>query len=255
MVILPIRPQRGLAVADRTADVFVRADASLRRGGPVTARHNERPGLSWIAELTGAAPVRRTGEKQKEVTMGLFEQMTELLGGGEPIERFAKEQGNFEDAHSQDFQHWGRMLGAAPQEDVEEAMTHAARGVDEREYYEHITPGVRGTDPLGQLGGDARGMLAGSLLESLTGGSGLELGQLLQLVPGLQTTDPQRMSPQEVASLAHYTRQHYPDAFGRVAAQVGRQEPGLLQQLLGNKTPMRAAAGLAAKFLAHRSRG
>jgi hypothetical protein len=34
-------------------------------------------------------------------------------------------------------------------------MAQAARRVDAQEYYEHITPGVCGTDPLGALGGGA----------------------------------------------------------------------------------------------------
>ncbi len=63
------------------------------------------------------------------------------------------------------------------------------------------------------------------------------------------------MSPPEVASLADYLRQHHPEAFGRAAAQLGREEPGLLQQLLGNKLLLHAAAGLAGTFLADRTRG
>jgi hypothetical protein len=63
------------------------------------------------------------------------------------------------------------------------------------------------------------------------------------------------MSPSEVASLADYLRQYHPDAFGRAAAQVGREEPGLLPQLLGHKFLLHAAAGLAGTFLADRTRG
>jgi hypothetical protein len=61
--------------------------------------------------------------------------------------------------------------------------------------------------------------------------------------------------PEEVASLAAYLRQHHPEAFGPAAAQLGREEPGLLQQLLGNKFLLLAAAGLAGRFLADRPRG
>jgi hypothetical protein len=53
-------------------------------------------------------------------------------------------------------------------------------------------------------------------------------------------------------SAAH--RQHHPEAFGRTAAELAQQEPGLLQRLLGNKALMLTAAGLAAKFLANRAR-
>jgi hypothetical protein len=187
--------------------------------------------------------------------MGLLDQIIGKLGGQEPVERLAREEANFDDPQSPDFAHWNELVGAAPPEAVQDAMTHAARRVDPQEYYEHITPGVRGTDPLGALGQGALGTLASRLLGSLTGGGGGETSQLLRQVPGLHTDDPQRMSPQEVAGLADYLRQHHPEAFGRAAAQLGREEPGLLQQLLGNKFLLMAAAGLAGTFLADRTRG
>jgi hypothetical protein len=187
--------------------------------------------------------------------MGLLDQIISRLGGQEPVERLAREEADFDDPQSPDFAYWNELVGAAPPEEVQDAMAQAARRVDPQEYYEHITPGVRGTDPLGALGGGALGTLASRLLGSLTGGGGVEPSQLLRQVPGLHTADPQRMNPQEVASLADYLRRHHPEAFGRAAAQLGREEPGLLQQLLGNKALMLAAAGLAAKFLAGRTRG
>ena len=186
--------------------------------------------------------------------MGLLDQIIGRLGGQESIERLAREEANFDDPQSPDFARWNELVGVAPPEAVQDAMTHAAQRVDPREYHEHITPGVRGTDPLGALGGGALGMLASRLLGSLTGSDHADADQLPQRVPGLHTADPQRMSPQEVASLADYLRQHHPEAFGRAAAQLGREEPGLLQQLLGNKALMLAAAGLAAKFLGDRGR-
>ena len=185
--------------------------------------------------------------------MGLLDQIIGKLGGQEPVERLAREEANFDDPQSPDFAHWNDLVGAAPPEEVQDAMAQAARRVDPQEYSEHITPGVRGTDPLGTLGGGALGMLASRLLGSLTGG--VEPSQLLQQVPGLHTADPQRMSPQEVAGLADYLRQHHPEAFGRAAAQLGREELGPLQQLLGNKFLLMAAAGLVGKFLADRMQG
>jgi hypothetical protein len=191
---------------------------------------------------------------RKEISMGLFDQLTDLLGGRAPLERFANDQAQFDDPSSPDHERWNHMVSAAPEEDVQEAMTQAARHVDSQEYYDHITPGVRGTNPLEQLGGGTLAMLARSLLGNLTHSGGFDLSRLQQLIPGLHTTDPQRMNPQEVADVANYTRQHHPDAFGRTAAQVGRQEPGVLQQLLGNKALMLAAAGLATRFLGARAR-
>jgi hypothetical protein len=167
----------------------------------------------------------------------------------------AREEADFNDPQSPDFAHWKELVGAAPPEEVQDAMAHAARRVDAQEYYEHITPGVRGTDPLGAQGGDALGTLASHSLGSLTGGDDAYPDHLRQQVPGLHTADPQRMSPQEVASLADYPRQHHPDAFGRAAAQVGREEPWLLPQLLGHKFLLMVAAGLAGTFLTDRTRG
>jgi hypothetical protein len=186
--------------------------------------------------------------------MGFLDQITGLLGGHEPLERLARGQANFDDPQSPDFEHWNQLVGAAPPEYVHEATAQAVQQVNPQEYYEHITPGVRGTDPLGDLSGGALGRLASHLLGAFTGSSGAGMPQSLQQVPGLRTTDPQQMSPQEVASLANYLRQYHPEAFGRAAAQVGQQEPGLLQRLLGHKVLMLAAAGLAAKFLADRAR-
>jgi hypothetical protein len=187
--------------------------------------------------------------------MGLLDQIIGTLGGQEPVERLAREEADFDDPQSPDVAHWHALAGAAPPEAVQDAIARAARRVDPQEYAEHITPGVRGTDPLGALGGGALSMLASRLLRSLTGGGGGNPDQLPQRVPGLHTADPQRMSPQEVASLADYLRQHHPEAFGRAAAELGREEPGLLQQLLGNKLLLHAAAGLAGTFLADRTRG
>lgn len=186
--------------------------------------------------------------------MGLLDQIIGRLGGHEPLERLAREEANFNDPQSPDFEHWNQLVGAAPPEAVQDAMARAAQRVDPQEYYEHITPGVHGTDPLGDLGGGTLGKLASRLLGSFTGRDGVETSQLLQQVPGLHTADPQRMSPQEVAGLADYLRQYHPEAFGRAAAQLGREEPGLLQQLLGHKFLLLAAAGLAGKFLADRTR-
>jgi hypothetical protein len=187
--------------------------------------------------------------------MGLLDQIIGTLGGQEPVERLAREEADFDDPQSPDVGHWNQLVGAAPPEAVQDAIACAAQRVDPQEYSEHITPGVRGTDPLGVLGGGALGMLASRLLGGFTGSDGGEIDQLRQRVPGLHTADPQRMSPQEVAGLADYLRQHHPEAFGRAAAQLGREEPGLLQQLLGNQLLVHAAAGLAGTFLADRTQG
>ena len=184
--------------------------------------------------------------------MSLFEQIAGALGGTDRMERFARGEANFESQDSRDLGHWNDAVQAAPPGDVAASMAEAARQVDPREYDDHITPGVGGTDPLGGLGKGLLASLAASLLRNLGGAGGG--GGLGSLIPGLQTTDPHRMSPADVANLARYARQRDPDAFGRAAAEVGREQPNILQSLLGNKALMLGAAVLAAKVMSSRQR-
>jgi hypothetical protein len=200
--------------------------------------------------------------------MGLLDQLGGMMGGGQGtgagggagdvqqlLGRFMGGGANFGDAQSEDHGHFNQMMGHASDEDLGAAFSHAARGVDANDYREHVTPGAVGTDPLGGLGRGGLGTIASALMSHLGGGGtsgGGGLAGLLGQIPGLSHTDPNRMSPNEVAALADYTRQNHPDAFGRAAAQVGRQDPGALQQLLGNKAMMMAAAAMASKFLGSR---
>ena len=200
--------------------------------------------------------------------MGLMEQLGGMLGGaggnmaggnaaggaGGPdlqqlLGRFMGGGANFNDPQSQDRRHFDQMVGHASDDDLSTAFSQAARGVDAHEYRDHVTPGVGGTDPLGALGGGGLSTIATALMGHLAGGGGANMAGLLGKIPGLSHTDPNRMTSHEVASLANYTRQHHPDAFGRAAAQVGRQDPGMLQQLLGNKAMMSAAAAMASRFM------
>jgi hypothetical protein len=194
--------------------------------------------------------------------MSIFEQLAGVLGGPQQVQqqaqRYANGQANFQDPNSQDFQNWNQMVGSAPPQVNQQVFTQAAQQVDPQQYYEHITPGVGGTNPLGGLGQAALGTIGGTLLSNLTGGGGGlggGLGQLTQLIPGLRNTNPQQMSPQDVASMAAYMQQNHPQAFGQAAAQIGQQQPDLLHSLLGNKALMIAAAGLGAKVLSDRAQG
>ena len=187
--------------------------------------------------------------------MGLLDQLGGMLGGGDPQQALGRIMGgnaNFNDPHSQDRTALHGMLGHASDDDLTSTFSHAARNMDGAAYRDHVTPGVGGTDPLGGLGQGGLGAIAGALLGNLGGRSGGGTGGLLGKIPGLSHTDPNRMSSQEVAALADYTRQHHPDAFGRAAAQVGRQDPNLLQQLMGNPAMMSAAMALASKFMSKR---
>jgi hypothetical protein len=102
----------------------------------------------------------------------------------------------------------------------------------------------------GLLGGGGGGGLLGGLLGGGGGGGmGGGGGGLLNQIPGLRTTNPNQMDESQVAALADWMRRNHPEAFNRAAAQIGQQNPSLLQRMLGNKMVMAAAAGLATKFL------
>ena len=189
--------------------------------------------------------------------MGLLDQLGGMLGGGgDPKDVLGRMMGggaNFDDHQSGDRDAFHRMTQHASDDDLASTFSHAARGMDGQSYRDHVTPGVGGTDPLGNLGGGGLGAIAGALLGNLGGGSGGgNLAGLMGKIPGLSHTDPNRMSSHEVAALADYTREHHPNAFGRAAAQVGRKDPSLLQSLLGNPAMMSAAATLASKFMSRR---
>ena len=188
--------------------------------------------------------------------MGLLDQLGGMLGG-DPQQALGRIMGGNADLHDPNSQDRGAlhgMLGHASEDDLSSTFSHAARNMDGAAYRDHVTPGVGGTDPLGGLGQGGLGAIAGALLGSLGGGAGGggNMAGMLGKIPGLSQTDPNRMSSHEVAALADYTRQHHPDAFGKAAAQVGRKDPNLLQQLLGNPAMMSAAAALASKFMSKR---
>ena len=62
--------------------------------------------------------------------MGWLDQLTDMRGGRQSLERFAREQANFDDPQLPDFEHWNHLVGAAAPEDRQAAMTHAAQRVE-----------------------------------------------------------------------------------------------------------------------------
>ena len=183
--------------------------------------------------------------------MGLLDQMGGMLngqGGQELLRRMAGGRANLSDPNSSDAQGMHQMIGGANRDELAASLTHAAQQMSPQEYHDHITPGVGGSDPLGGLGGGQLSTIASALLNHL-GASGSGLGSLLGRIPGLHTAGPNRMDASQVAALAHFARQHHPDAFGRAAAEVGQRQPALLQRLLGHKAFAAAAAGLASRFM------
>jgi hypothetical protein len=206
--------------------------------------------------------------------MSNFDQIAGALGGPQQaqrtLDRWAQGQAQFDDPQSPELNRWNELMGAAPPQLTQEAFEQAARQVDDREYREHITPGVRGTDPLGMLDKGALGSIAGALLSQLIqsrmgggqagrmgpmgggaggaggGASGIDISDL---IPGVRTNDPRQMTPDEVARMAEYLKTHHPEAFGRAASEIGQRQPNLLEALLGNKALVMGAAVLGAKIL------
>ncbi|HEV2122062.1 MAG TPA: hypothetical protein VGW38_04705 [Chloroflexota bacterium] len=167
--------------------------------------------------------------------MSIFDRLAAGPGGKQP----------------QDYSDWNQMVGAAPPERFGRATYDAVRQVDSQEYYRHTQPGVDGTDPLGELPAPRRTSLVQSVLGELfrRGLGRQEISQGARVPePDL---DPSRMSPQELASLLQWVQREHPKAFGRVAAQH-KEEPDLLERLLGNKALMMTVAAVGAKFLADR---
>jgi hypothetical protein len=147
---------------------------------------------------------------------------------------------------SQGYDNWNEMVGAAPPDRFNTAAQNAMRDLDPDEYYNHTQPGIGGTDPLGALQPQQRSGLAQSLLGALMG-AGLGRNDIGQGA-GIQNLDPSRMSPQDLAALAQYAQRTHPEALGQVA-QENRDDPNLLESLLGNKAVLALAAGLTGKFL------
>lgn len=174
--------------------------------------------------------------------------------------------GNMDPAQPNDQQDLGQLMGGVPQDAFQQHAANALSQVDPQQYQEHITPGVGGTNPLGNLGkgmlgsvagslignmlggqmGGGMGSLAGSLAGSMMGGQAAQggLGGLANML-GLGHTDPQQMNEQDVAKLAAHAQQNNPGALAATAAQYQNQ-PDVLHSLLGNKALLLAGAGLAA---------
>jgi hypothetical protein len=180
--------------------------------------------------------------------MGLLQEIGSLASGGN-IQRLASGEGNFQDPRSPDQQTFQDMVGRANPSQLQQVFSQAATQMSPQEYAAHITPGAGGTNPLGALGGGGLAIIASALINHLTGSGGLSAGSLLSRIPGLQTTNPNQMDANQVAAVAQYTQQNHPDIFGRVASQIGQQQPGLLNSFVGKAGLALGAAALASHFI------
>src|SRR6478672_3391179 len=163
--------------------------------------------------------------------MGLLQEIADAIGG-DKLNKFQKGEGDFENQSSSDQTALQDLIKRIDPKQLQQVLAQSAKQVDPQEYSDHVTPGVGDTDPLGQLKGGGLASIAAVLLNSLKqAGSGA--GSQPSKIPGLQNTDPSAMNSDDVAKVARYAQENHPDAFGKAAAEIGQQQPGLLHSFLG----------------------
>jgi len=143
---------------------------------------------------------------------------------------------------------WNDMVGVAPPEHFGNAVGQAMQQVDPQDYYNHTQPGVGGTDPFGQMSSPERSGLGGSLLGALLGRGHKQDAISNAIGMGGGQIDPSQLSPGQLAQMSQWAQRNDPGALGQVAVQH-KDNPGMLQSLLGNKAVQMAAVALGAKLL------
>src|SRR3954468_11461521 len=101
--------------------------------------------------------------------MGLMEELGGMLGGEHEVQRMANGQGNFEDPNSPDHDAFGKMLAHASPDDLQAAIGQATQQTDADDFANHVTPGVNGTNPLGDVGKGGLSTIASALVGQLQG--------------------------------------------------------------------------------------
>jgi len=179
--------------------------------------------------------------------MGLLQDIAAAIGD-DKLKQFQQGEADFEDQGSSDQKALQDLIKRMNPKDLQDVLAKSAKQIDPQEYSDHVTPGVGDTDPLGQLKGGGLASIAAVLLNSLKqAGSGA--GSQPSKIPGLQNTDPSAMNSDDVAKVARYAQENHPDAFGKAAAEIGQQQPGLLHSFLGKSAMALAAAALASHFI------
>jgi hypothetical protein len=179
--------------------------------------------------------------------MGLLQDIADAIGN-DKLKQFQQGEADFQDQGSSDEKALQDLIKRMDPRELQDVLAKSARQIDPQEYSDHVTPGVGNTDPLGQLKGGGLASIAAVLLNSLKqAGSGA--GTQPSKIPGLENTNPKEMNSDDVAKVARYTQQNHPDAFGKAAAEIGQQQPGLLHSVLGKSAMALAAAALASHFI------
>ena len=101
--------------------------------------------------------------------MGLMEELGGMLGGDQEVQRMANGQGNFDDPNSPDHDRLGKMLGHASPDELQSAIGQATAQTSADDFANHVTPGVNGTNPLGDVGKGGLSTIASALVSQLQG--------------------------------------------------------------------------------------
>ncbi len=179
--------------------------------------------------------------------MGLLQEISGALSN-DNLNRLSSGQANFDDQSSLDLQSLQEMIKKIDPQQLQQILKQSAQQVAPQEYSDHVTPGVGGTNPLGNLGQAGLGAIAAALLNHLKAAGATNDASLSKDL-GLQTTDPKKMNADDVAAVARYTQQNQPEAFGKAAAQIGQQQPAILHSFLGKAVLAVGAAALASHFI------
>ncbi|HEY2252363.1 MAG TPA: hypothetical protein VGH74_14920 [Planctomycetaceae bacterium] len=155
--------------------------------------------------------------------------------------------------------HLQEMVKNFDPEKLQDIFAEVAQKIRPQQYSDHVTPGVGGTNPLGNLTAGALGSIASVLVSRLkdhasssastSAPSSAPNDASLNDVPGLKTTDPRKMDAADVAAIARYAQEHRPAAFGQAATQIAQKQPGLLHSFLGKAVLALGAAALASHFI------
>src|SRR5271169_4964296 len=153
--------------------------------------------------------------------MGLLQDIAASIGSDD-LKRLSAGQANFDDPQSNDQQNLQELIKSIDPQKLQQILAQTAQKTNPQEYSDHVTPGVGGTNPLGNLSTSALGVIAAALVNRLknAASSSGSSGSPLDKVPGLQTTDPNQMNPDDVAAVARYTQHNRPEAFGQAATEV-----------------------------------
>ncbi|MGE5608372.1 MAG: hypothetical protein ACM359_03905 [Bacillota bacterium] len=180
--------------------------------------------------------------------MRWFSQIASMLGGNnQAIQRIITGNADLNNPSSKDSTVFGHIIQSVSKEDLASIFSETSAQTASQPIRE---PGTStSTSLLSSLNHSSLVTLATTLISALMGHGGFNVNQLTQFIPGLRTTDPDQMDASDVTSLANWTRQNHPQAFGQAAAEIGKQNPVLLQHLLGNRTLTTAASKLAQKYL------